>query len=193
MASQKAYVFIPDDPRLRAHAFQIADARRHVLRPPADQADDDAVAALERDLAEVARAEELPEQLSLFSVLSAVATGMSVHAITEQGLTLFDDEPDVPEPMSADDPQFNIDLPDVPTDAGFSLTGAKSVAEIKEELRERNLDIAKRLIAVTGMGHAKLNGELNRLAGVVSVGGATNDQLERRARHGEAWLQRLRR
>jgi superfamily II DNA or RNA helicase len=193
MASQKAYVFIPDDPRLRAHAFQIADARRHVLRPPADQADEDAVAALERDLAEVARAEEMPEQLSLFSVLSAVATGMSVHAITEQGLTLFDDEPDVPEPLLADDPQFNIDLPDVPTDAGFSLTGAKSVSEIKEELRERNLDIAKRLIAVTGMGHAKLNGELNRLAGVVSVGGATNDQLERRARHGEAWLQRLRR
>ncbi len=41
--SQKAYVFIPDDPRLRTHAFRIADARRHVLRPPADQADDDAV------------------------------------------------------------------------------------------------------------------------------------------------------
>ncbi|MBI5088008.1 MAG: DEAD/DEAH box helicase, partial [Actinobacteria bacterium] len=32
--SQKAYVFLPDDPRLRAHAFQIAEARRHVLRPP---------------------------------------------------------------------------------------------------------------------------------------------------------------
>jgi superfamily II DNA or RNA helicase len=193
MASQKAYVFLPDDPRLRAHAFQIADARRHVLRPPAEEGDDDPVAALERDLAEVARAEELPEQLSLFSVLSAVATGMTVHAFTEQGLTLFDDEPDVPEPQLSDDPNYQVDLPDVPTDAGFSFTGAKSVAEIKEELRERNLDIAKRLIAVTGLGHAKLNGELNRLAGVASVGGATNDQLERRARHGEAWLQRLRR
>ena len=193
MTSQKAYVFIPDDPRLRAHAFQIADARRHVLRPPADEQDDDAVAALERDLAEVARAEEVPEQLSLFSVLSAVATGMTVHAFTEQGLTLFDDEPEIPEPQLADDPHYNVDLPDVPTDAGFSLTGSKSVAEVKEELRERNLDIAKRLIAVTGMGHAKLNAELNRLAGVVSVGGATNDQLARRARHGEAWLQRLRR
>ena len=31
MASQKAYVFLPDDPRLRTHAFQIAEARRHVL------------------------------------------------------------------------------------------------------------------------------------------------------------------
>ena len=33
--SQKAYVYIPDDPRLRTHAFSIAEARRHVLRPPA--------------------------------------------------------------------------------------------------------------------------------------------------------------
>ena len=28
--SQKAYVYIPDDPRLRTHAFEIAEARRHV-------------------------------------------------------------------------------------------------------------------------------------------------------------------
>ena len=54
-ASQKAYVFIPDDPRLRTHAFHIADARRHVLRPPADQEDDDAVAALADDLADGGR------------------------------------------------------------------------------------------------------------------------------------------
>ena len=38
-ARQKAYVYIPDDPRLRAHAFSIAEARRHVLRPP-DSTDD---------------------------------------------------------------------------------------------------------------------------------------------------------
>ena len=83
--SQKAYVFIPDDPRLRVHAFRIADARRHVLRPPA-AIDDDPVADLERDLAEAAAAEAAPaEQLSLFSVLSAVATGVSVHAFTEDG------------------------------------------------------------------------------------------------------------
>ena len=34
LPSQKAYVFLPDDPRLRQHAFQIAEARRHVLKPP---------------------------------------------------------------------------------------------------------------------------------------------------------------
>ncbi len=36
-ATQKAYVYVPDDPRLRHHAFQIAEARRHVLRPPGEQ------------------------------------------------------------------------------------------------------------------------------------------------------------
>jgi superfamily II DNA or RNA helicase len=40
LASQKAYVYLPDDPRLRQHAFQIAEARRHVLRPPADRDDE---------------------------------------------------------------------------------------------------------------------------------------------------------
>ena len=39
--SQKAYVYIPDDPRLRTHAFEIAEARRHVLRPPGSDDDGD--------------------------------------------------------------------------------------------------------------------------------------------------------
>lgn len=194
MASQKAYVYLPDDPRLRAHAFQIAEARRHVLRP-AGADGDDLLPDDARLLAEAQRELDMsPEQLSLFSVLSAVATGMSVHAFTEQGLTMFDDEPDVPEPDEAfADTELVVDLPDVPTDAGFSWTGATSVAERKEDLRLQNLELAKRLIDRTGWGHARLQKELNRLAGVTSVGSATNDQLERRLRHAQGWLDRLRR
>jgi superfamily II DNA or RNA helicase len=194
LPSQKAYMYLPDDPRLRAHAFQIADARRHVLRPPSD---DDEMPFDEAALAaEAARKLDLaPEQLSLFSMLSAVATGMSVHAFTEDGLTLFDDEPDVPEPAGFGvDPALDVVLPDVPTEAGFSWAdGGRSVAEQKEALREQNLAIAKRLIDITGWSHARLQKELNRLAGVISVGSATNDQLERRLRHADSWLQRLRR
>ena len=83
-----------------------------------------------------------------------------------------------------------VDLPDIPTDAGFPLTGAKSIAERKEELRIRNMEIAKRLVDVTGWSHARVQAELNRLSGITSVGSATNDQLEKRARHGETWLTR---
>jgi superfamily II DNA or RNA helicase len=188
LASQKAYVYLPDDPRLRQHAFQIAEARRHVLRPPAERDDEFSPEDLEREAKR--ELDLMPEQLSLFSVLSSVATGMSVHAFTEQGLTLFDDEPEVPEPQRSDIDEMAIDLPDVPTDAGFVLPGAKSIAERKEELRQLNMDIAKRLVDNTGFGHARIQAELNRLAGIASVGSATNDQLERRLRHGETWLRR---
>ena len=188
MASQKAYVFLPDDPRLRAHAFQIAEARRHVLKPPTERDDEFSPEAIEREALQDLGFDY--EQLSLFSVLSSVATGMTVHAFTEDGLTLFDDEPEVPEPEVTADPSDGIDLTDIPTEAGYVLTSGKSVAERKQELRERNMDIARRLVDLTGWGHGKVQLELNRLAGITSVGAATNDQLERRARHGEAWLRR---
>ncbi|MFM2078748.1 MAG: hypothetical protein RJA49_2638, partial [Actinomycetota bacterium] len=136
MASQKAYVFLPDDPRLRTHAFQIAEARRHVLTPPADRDDEFTPEQLEAE----ARREldMLPEQLSLFSVIGSVATGMSVHAFTEAGLTLFDDEPDIPEPEATEIDELAIELPEVPTDAGYMLPRAKSISERKEELRVQN-------------------------------------------------------
>lgn len=188
LPSQKAYVFLPDDPRLRQHAFQIAEARRHVLRPPVEHDDDPTPERLE---AEARRELDLlPEQLSLFSVVSSTATGMTVHAFTETGLTLFDDEPDVPEPETAVLDELAVDLPEIPTDAGWMMPGRKSVAEIKEELRQRNMDLAKRLVDITGWTHARVQAELNRLANITSVGSATNSELERRIRHGEAWLRR---
>ena len=45
------------------------------------------------DGAEVDLADE-PEQLSLFSVLSAVATGMKIHSVTADGVA-YDDEPEI--------------------------------------------------------------------------------------------------
>ncbi|MCU1502990.1 MAG: hypothetical protein JWM12_2344, partial [Ilumatobacteraceae bacterium] len=189
-STQKAYVFIPDDPRLRTHAFQIADARRHVLRPPpdADEAEQD---DLSRDLAgEAAAAEGPAEQLSLFSVLSSVATGMTVHAFTAEGLTLFDDEPEVPEPVESDgsDGALDVDVEEIPTEAGYPRAGALSVAERKESLREANFEAARALVDRTGWSHARVNAELNRLVGLTSVGNATNEQLERRLRRAETWL-----
>lgn len=188
-ASQRAYVFIPDDPRLRVHAFRIADARRHVLRPPAET-DDDPVADLERDLAEVAAAEEQAEQLSLFSVLSAVATGVSVHAFTEEGLTLFDDEPEVPEPTETSG--GDVELADVPTQLGYVAGGRVGVAERKELLRERNAELTRALVDRTGWTFGRINAELNKLVGITSVGSATNEQLERRVKRGGELLARWR-
>lgn len=189
LPNQKAYVYLPDDPRLRSHAFQIAEARRHVLRPPPTSESDDEFTPAASERAAMQELNLLPEQLSLFSVLSSTATGMTVHAFTEHGIT-YDDEPEVPEPDGSVAIGDVLELPAIPTDAGFQLAGSKSVADRKEELREQNLAIAKRLVDFTGWSHGKVQKEMNRLAGIESVGSATNRQLEQRARHGEAWLRR---
>jgi superfamily II DNA or RNA helicase len=189
-ASQRAYVFIPDDPRLRAHAFAIAETRRHALRRPNTEDDPPESPSLD-DLDTPVPEEEQPEQLSLFAALSAVATGIEVHGVTPGGLR-FDDEPETPEPDPEDDPALLLELPVVPTAAGPVHEGRRSIAEIKEELRERNDELAKRLVDRTGWGHARVHGELNRLSGVTSVATATVDQLKRRARQAESWIDRLR-
>lgn len=191
--TQKAYVYVPDDPRLRNHAFQIAEARRHVLRPPGER-DDETDVELDRQVHEDDRA----EQLSLFSVVSSTATGVTFHAVTESGIELFDTpdfdmEPDPPDPVFGDDPDLALVLPDVPTEAGLVPWGSLSVAEQKDDLRTRNADVAKRLVDITGWNHARVQAEMNRLAGVGSVASATVDQLERRLRYAESWLRRLRR
>ena len=188
--SQKAYVYVPDDPRLRHHAFQIAEERRHVLRPPSENDDE---FSPDGELDAQINADDLFEQLALFSVVSSTATGVKFHAVTESGVQMFDDEPDPSEPEFTDDPTLAIDLPDIPTEAGLVSWSKLSIAEKKDDLRTRNADVAKRLVDITGWGHARIQGEMNRLAGVSKVATATVDQLERRLRYSESWLRRLKR
>ena len=198
--SQKAYVFLPDDPRLRTHAFEIAEARRHVLRPPQIH-DDEATVAGEPEFDRQQEPDEM-EQLSLFSVLSAVATGMSIHTVTAEGVAFDDDEigefvRDDSDNDSNNEPDpgagpLDLILPDIPTDAGFVRDCDRSVAEIKDDLRSRNAVVAQRLVDITGLSHGKVNAEMNRLAGVAKVSAATTEQLERRLRYAESWLRRAR-
>ena len=195
LRKQRAYVYLPDDPRLRSHAFRIAEERRHILRPAAD-ADADALADLSRDLAAVAASQQLPEQLSLFSVVSATATGVRVHGVTGSGISDlgdgFDDEPEIAEPLVADSDELSIELPAIPTPAGSVVLSELPIAERKHELRQRNADLAKRLVDLTGWQHARVQSEMNRLAGIARVSVATAEQLERRLRCGESWWRRLR-
>lgn len=191
LGAQRAYVFLPDDPRLRSHAFQIAEARRHVLRP-AHQNDDEFHRDQDDAALDTIREEFAPEQLSLFSVLSAVATGMKVHTVTSDGVS-FDDDPEMGEPTGCDDPGLELDLPQIPTDAGFVREGdGRSTAEVKDDLRSRNAFVAQRLVDLTGLTHGKVNAEMNRLAGIAKVHSATTEQLQRRLRYAESWLRRTR-
>jgi len=150
--------------------------------------------------------DDAAEQLTLFAVVSATATDITVHTVTEEGVRFephfspddlhaprYDDEVEIAEPLFVADPLLSIDLPEVPTAAGLVPSGSLSVAERKDDLRTRNAHIAKRLVDITGWGHAKVQGEMNRLAGVTRVATATTEQLERRLRYAESWLRRLQR
>jgi superfamily II DNA or RNA helicase len=185
--SQKAYFYIPDDPRLRTHAFQIADQRRHSLRRKEEDVDGLTEFALEQEASELDAQTADAEQMSLFSVISAVATEVVVHSPD------FDDEPDPRDPDTAflDDPDFLIDLDPVPLPGAGSIVGTgMSRREERERLREANADLARALVDRTGWTHAKVNAEMNRLAGIEKISQATIEQLQRRVRYGESWLRR---
>ena len=187
LRGQKAYFFIPDDPRLRRFAAGIAEQRRHSLRRREED---------ERE--EPDGLDELPgpldqeEQLSLFSVLSAVALGAPHEP---EWLTEDHDGagPDEVDPDGEDDDGLVITLapPPRPGAGGPGATHHRTRREHKAHLRAENADWARDLVRVTGMTHAQVNAELNRSSGVGKVSEATVEQLERRLQAAEAWLRRL--
>ena len=175
---QKAFLFIPDDPRLRSRAFQIADQRRHSLRKRDDE-------RAERDPAAFDAVRE--EQLSLFAALSAVATEHRIHDSFD--LERIDDDFDPR--LVDDDPSLVLTLAPPPPlagdrrlaeDAGIEIggTAGRTRREEKRRLREQNAEIVATLVRRSGQTHAQVNAELNRLSGVGRITEATVAQLRTR-------------
>jgi superfamily II DNA or RNA helicase len=172
---QRAWLFIPNDPRLRLHAARVAEQRRHSLRR-----EDGAQVERPEDEVELDAIVE-DEQMSLFAAISAVATG--AHE------PFADDFPDE-EPDDGPTDDFELTLAPPPPLAGATGGGAALLTrrEEKQQLRDANAKVARELVRRTGMTHAQVNAELNRLSGVRRVSEATLDQLERRAAAAEKWL-----
>jgi superfamily II DNA or RNA helicase len=186
---QRSYLFIPDEARLRAHAHQIGDQRRHSLRKR-DQ---------ERAEPEPAALDEVPqEQLSLFAAISATPIAGSGAPPPHH---LGDDEADAGE-GDLDDEGLTLELAPLPRWAGAAVdpaalgaadgNGGATVDRRGERrrLRDLNADRVAHLVASTGMSHAKVNAELNRLAGIRRITEASAAELERRLRHADQWLAR---
>ncbi len=179
--NHRAYLFLPDDARLRSRAFQIADERRHNLRKP-DSNGDEPLPGADAELDEL---KDPHQQLSLFAAISAVATDHEEPAAPWDSDPLplgahdgAEDEGGVLVEF-ADPPPLDGPAPDQP---GISR------AAHKRRLRDANADAARALVHRTGWSHAKVNAELNRLSGINKVTEATADQLERRLRHANKWL-----
>jgi superfamily II DNA or RNA helicase len=186
---QAAYLFIPDDHRLRTMAAAIAEDRRHSLvrRERAEEVDGD-VRGDGVAPGESVQGSPPEEQLSFFSVISAVATDATLPV---------DDAFEPPE-SDEEDPALLLELPPPPPLRSGALSHPSSASgspvqsrtEVKAALREQNAAIVRALVAQTGWTHARVNGELNRLVGLTRVTEATVAQLEQRLRHGERWFAR---
>jgi hypothetical protein len=98
-----------------------------------------------------------------------------------------------------DDAAVELILPSLPggAPAAPAATGApgnggpENPRLARSELRDRNARLVQDLVWATGMGHAQVNGQLNRLVGLRRIDEATVDQLRRRAQQAERWLATL--
>ena len=185
MRHQKSFFFIPDDPRLRTFAAQIADQRRHSLRRKDDS---DGFDRSDERASDETAAGAQDEQLSLFSVISAVALG-SPHQ-PEWVAEEFDHD------LGADDDSEDDTLMIAlapPARPGGGTTAPRQLTrrEHKARLRAGNADRARDIVRMSGLTHAQVNGELNRLSSVRRVTEATVEQLESRLGHADRWLSRL--
>jgi superfamily II DNA or RNA helicase len=166
---QRAWLFIPDDPRLRTHAAAVQEQRRHSLRraerEEREKRDDDAT---DDDV-----------QMSLFAVISAVATGATDVAVG-------DEDWDVDE---GGEEEVELTLaPPPPLAGGGAGVVTRTRREEKRELRDANAAVARELVRRTPLTHAQVNAELNRRSGVRKVSEATIEQLEARLAAADRWL-----
>jgi superfamily II DNA or RNA helicase len=193
---QKAYLFIPDDLRLRTWATQIADARRHSLRRPQRDGDEPGGGA---ELDPLRHEDDRGDQLSMFAALSAVVTGADESSVFDVDETALErlDRLDRLEDDGAGESALDLPLPRLPRGpAGDRPAGGAGAPdgnprEQRARLRERNARLVQDLVWATGMGHAQVNGQLNRLVGLRRIDEATVDQLRRRVRQAERWLSTL--
>ncbi len=179
LGPQPAYMFIPDDPRLRAHAWGIAEQRRHSLKRREDEGlpDDPDPAAFDEPPRE---AGDEP-QMSLFAALSA----------TPMGGPEPEPAPGSPTAVAeADDAEWDLELVDAPPLEAPPDERGLSRREYRRILRDANSSAVRLISRATGLSHAAVNGELNRRVGITKVQEATLGQLDERRRQAERWLAR---
>ena len=180
---QPSYMFMPDDPRLRAHAVSIAEERRHFLKKAGDQDGGEGDGLLDET-----RAVREDEQMSLFSAVSAKPSGEAVVHRADEHLGLFGS-------LDDDDPQddgFELQLMEAPH-LEVRAPDASGLTPVQRHrvLRDANAVIVRAIAGATGQTHAQVNGELNRMSGVTRVSEASADELERRREKGARWLERI--
>ncbi len=186
----RAFMYVPDDPRLRHYANSIKETRRHQLD----------LFKTERERVERVQDADREEQMSLFAVHSATITNAThedeVDAALRRELEeerLPGDHLDDTESLKIEEnPELLLDLealPPVDPNARVRPVVPGGRKE-RERLRSINAVWVRDLVQATGLSHAQVNAELNRLSGVTRVGNATAAELQRRADAAKHWHSR---
>ena len=185
VGEQPAYFYIPDDPRLRSFAASIAEHRRHTLRRGDEESsgDGEPVPPPARDVGE-------DDQLSLFAAISATPFG-EIGESPLAGSRLHDAiAHDTPRPEPPGEAVSLAPPPPLPG-RGRRAEPTGDPRRERERLRSANNERASAIATLSGSPHARVNSELNRLAGIRGVSGATIADLRRRLTHADRWLSRL--
>jgi hypothetical protein len=136
----------------------------------------------------------------MFAALSAVVTGdaeeSSVFHLDDDALDRLDRD-DARDTATVDG-ALDLALPLLPgarppaagtgDPGGDGHHAAPNPLQHRLELRAHNHRLAQELARRTGLTHAQVNGQLNRLVGLRRIDEATVDQLGRRAKEAEQWL-----
>ena len=180
---QRAWLYIPDDPRLRLRASTMAELRRHSLRRDRrwdGSSDPDA------DRRPPEPFDRGAQQLSMFEALSATPTGGSA------GWQPWLEE--LPDDWQEDaDATIEVELappPPVQGAGGSPPSSGMTRRQSKDALRLANANGVRDIARVTGLSHATINGRLNRSVGIRSIDSATAEQLEARLRVADTWFER---
>jgi len=199
LGRQGAYMFIPDDVRLRKFGAAIAEQRRHCLRK--ESRDDDGGASRdeggEPPPKKTETERDLAEQLSLFAPISATPLdehGRPIEAprVYDQDTTTADDDPngEIPDfvggrgsdgaPVPLEPGPLAGEVPPPVADPVPLAAPKNGMLARRRQLREQNAAAVIDVVQMTGRSHVEVNAELNRKVGVKRISIATLRQLERR-------------
>jgi len=191
---QKAYMYLPDDLRLRGHAVNIAEQRRHSIELRKERSGEDGFDEIVQDRSG-------DEQMSLFEALSSTAIDADSTAPgdgidpTERMVVLPGDLEGFPVDLPPPPPLPGRDPVDVLDPWGSPVAPeepSKSRAQIKSDLRDKNADRVREIVARTGQGYPEVNRKLNRESGVDRITEATISALTRRLAIADRWIDSVR-
>jgi hypothetical protein len=199
-------MLIPDDKRLRTFSAGIAEQRRHSLRKPSFDENDDFGTFGPRDDEEPREkaSEESSEdkQCSLFAAISSVALDengrpMDTTRVLEEEAGEADPIPDLVDMSQVELNGFRVPLPQsmplrpvpLPHPEPSSTPASTSALARRRQLREQNSAAVIDIVHATGKTHAQVNGILNKKIGIKRITEASIRQLERRLVAAKALLQ----